>query len=287
MIAQSIAEGKSAEGKRGTDEAMEAVRAARTLRGQNGMVGGPVTVRRPRRTGARGLKGLVVRAQALPNEGGARKPSSMKPVKAAMVDETEVNQSEFSDERIQKTKEQLIAELTKEDAPAGFSGLNGKALVLNKNDFPTMAEVAASIPAHCKVLDTKKSMAYFYMSTGIVLAMGLAANAFVPVKAAFLPFWLAYAAVCGTAAFGFWLMGHECGHFAFSNNLALQDAVGFFSHTMCLTPYFSWQRSHAVHHSKVSRATRGGHLLRDLKNGGLTILFARSSGGLSSPRANR
>ena len=266
---------------------MEAVRAARTLRGQNGMVGGPVTVRRPRRTGARGLKCVVVRAQALPNEGGARKPSSMKPVKAAMVDETEVNQSEFSDERIQKTKEQLIAELTKEDAPAGFSGLNGKALVLNKNDFPTMAEVAASIPAHCKVLDTKKSMAYFYMSTGIVLAMGLAANAFVPVKAAFLPFWLAYAAVCGTAAFGFWLMGHECGHFAFSNNLALQDAVGFFSHTMCLTPYFSWQRSHAVHHSKVSRATRGGHLLRDLKNGGLTILFARSSGGLSSPRANR
>ena len=276
---------------------MEAMRAARTLRGQNGIVGGSVTVRRPsravrsaRRSGARGLKCLVVRAQALPNEGGARKPSSMKPVKAAMVDETEVNQSEFSDERIQKTKEQLMAELTKEDAPAGFSGLNGKALVLNKNDFPTMAEVAAAIPAHCKVLDTKKSMAYFFMSTGIVLAMGLAANAFVPVKAAFLPFWLAYAAVCGTAAFGFWLMGHECGHFAFSNNLALQDAVGFFSHTMCLTPYFSWQRSHAVHHSKVSRATReraGGHLLRDLKNGGLTLLFARSSGGLSSPRANR
>merc|ERR1711937_985961 len=75
-----------------------------------------------------------------------------------------------------------------------------------------------------------------------------AANAFVPVKAALLPFWLAYAAVCGTAAFGFWLMGHECGHFAFSNNLALQDAVGYFSHTCCLTPYFSWQRSHEVNH---------------------------------------
>jgi len=255
---------------------MEAMRAARTLRGQNGIVGGSVTVRRPsravrstRRSGARGLKSsLVVRAQALPNEGGARKPSSMKPVKAAMVDETEVNQSEFSDERIQKTKEQLMAELTKEDAPAGFSGLNGKALVLNKNDFPTMAEVAAAIPAHCKVLDTKKSMAYFFMSTGIVLAMGLAANAFVPVKAAFLPFWLAYAAVCGTAAFGFWLMGHECGHFAFSNNLALQDAVGFFSHTMCLTPYFSWQRSHAVHHSKVNHMYEGeSHVPKETGDG--------------------
>ena len=96
---------------------MEAMRAARALRGQNGIVGGSVTVRRPsravrstRRSGARGLKSsLVVRAQALPNEGGARKPGSMKPVKAAMVDETEVNQSEFSDERIQKTKEQLMA----------------------------------------------------------------------------------------------------------------------------------------------------------------------------------
>ena len=51
---------------------------------------------------------------------------------------------------------------------------------------------------------------------------------------------------------------------AFSNNLALQDAVGFLPHHVP-HPYFSWQRSHAVHHSKVSRATReraGGHLLR-------------------------
>merc|ERR1712087_743822 len=106
------------------------------------------------------------------------------------------------------------------------------------------------------------------MSTGIVAIMGLAANAFVPVKAAFLPFWLAYAAVCGTAAFGFWLMGHECGHFAFSNNLALQDAVGFFSHTMCLTPYFSWQRSHAVHHSKVNHMYEGeSHVPKETGDG--------------------
>ena len=127
-IDRTRAEGKT---RRGTHEAMEAMRAARTLRGQNGIVGGSVTVRRPsravrstRRSGARGLKSsLVVRAQALPNEGGARKPSSMKPVKAAMVDETEVNQSEFSDERIQKTKAQLeeILEHLKIKPPPGAS----------------------------------------------------------------------------------------------------------------------------------------------------------------------
>jgi len=111
-------------------------------------------------------------------------------------------------------------------------------------------------------------MAYFFMSTGICAIMGLMANAFIPVKLAFLPVWLAYAAVCGTAGFGFWLIGHECGHFAFSKNLLLQDAVGFFSHTMCLTPYFSWQRSHAVHHSKVNHMYEGeSHVPKETGDG--------------------
>merc|ERR1712032_1269536 len=117
-------------------------------------------------------------------------------------------------------------------------------------------------------MGTKKSMAYFFMSTGICAIMGLMANAFIPVKLAFLPVWLAYAAVCGTAGFGFWLIGHECGHFAFSKNLLLQDAVGFFSHTMCLTPYFSWQRSHAVHHSKVNHMYEGeSHVPKETGDG--------------------
>jgi len=207
-------------------------------------------VRRGRRVASR----QVTRMQALPNNGASGSGSNPRKVqlpKAAMA-EPELN---FTDEEVEKTKAQLMAEL--DTPPAGFSGLMGKALVLEKKDFPTVAEINATIPEHCKVLDTKKSMAYFFMSTGICLTFGLLANAFIPKTLAFLPAWIAYAIVNGTCGFGFWLHGHEAGHFAFSNNLVLQDCVGYFAHTCCLTPYFSWQRSHAVHHSKVNHMWEG------------------------------
>lgn len=225
-----------------------------------------------RRAGACVARRTATTMQALPNPGGSAGKiggeGSKQVARKALIETQEEVGTEFTEERIRKTKEQLMSELTKEDAPAGFSGMKGRALVLEKSDFPTMAEVANAIPAHCKVLDTKKSMMYFVMSTSICLVLGLAVNAFIPVKLAMLPVWLAYAAVCGTAGFGFWLMGHECGHFAFSNNLVLQDAVGFFSHTMCLTPYFSWQRSHAVHHSRVNHMYEGeSHVPKETGDG--------------------
>ena len=142
-------------------------------------------------------------------------------------------------------------------SPAGYSGLEGKALVLEKEDFPSLREVLGVIPKHCFEKSTVLSMAYFAMSTGICLGLGLLANAFIPLELAFLPLWLAYAALNGTAAFGFWLIGHEAGHGAFSDSLWLQDAVGYFAHSLCLVPYFSWQRSHAVHHSRVNHMTEG------------------------------
>lgn len=37
----------------------------------------------------------------------------------------------------------------------------------------------------------------------------------------------------------------------------LQDTVGYVLHSLLLVPYFSWQRSHAVHHSKTNHLTEG------------------------------
>lgn len=50
-----------------------------------------------------------------------------------------------------------------------------------------------------------------------------------------LPAWIAYAVACGTAATGAWVVAHECGHGAFSNNRKLQDAVGFVLHVSVST----------------------------------------------------
>ena len=46
----------------------------------------------------------------------------------------------------------------------------------------------------------------------------------------------------------FKVLGHECGHGAFSPSPLLNDAVGFMLHSLLLTPYFSWKSSHRRHH---------------------------------------
>jgi len=72
-----------------------------------------------------------------------------------------------------------------------------------------------------------------------------------------IPLWVAYAVVLGTIATGVWVVAHECGHGAFSDNKLLQDTVGYIFHTILLVPYFSWQRSHKVHHSRTNHLEEG------------------------------
>ncbi|CAM9515488.1 unnamed protein product [Discosporangium mesarthrocarpum] len=136
-----------------------------------------------------------------------------------------------------------------------LSGLQGKAL--QPKTFPTKREVINMIPKHCFEKDTWRSMKYAFMSTGLTLAIGGLAASFLPLKLAFLPAWIAYAAVCGTVATGSWVVAHECGHGAFSDNRLLQDTVGYVLHSLLLVPYFSWQRSHAIHHANTNHMTDG------------------------------
>jgi len=138
------------------------------------------------------------------------------------------------------------------------SGMNRKALAFpHKEDFPSRSAVLGSIPEDCFKKDTAKSLTYAAISTAMTVGCGLLAAAFIPLQAAWWPAWLAYAAVNGTIATGCWVIAHECGHNAFSDNRFIQDAVGYALHSVLLVPYFSWQRSHAVHHSRTNHLTEG------------------------------
>ena len=44
------------------------------------------------------------------------------------------------------------------------------------------------------------------------------------------------------------VIGHECGHSAFSPSPYLNDTLGFILHSLLLTPYFSWKSTHRRHH---------------------------------------
>lgn len=77
-------------------------------------------------------------------------------------------------------------------------------------------------------------------SVSFTLLFGFLFWKFVPFTWAYLPVWLAYAVVEGTIATGIWVLGHECGHKAFSDNDLLNDLLGYILHTPLLVPYFSW-----------------------------------------------
>ena len=138
-----------------------------------------------------------------------------------------------------------------------FSGLQGRALNAKGKEFPSMAQVLAKIPKEYFEKDTAKSLMYAGISTAITLAVGVAAWATLPFTVYYLPAWIAYAYVAGTAATGCWVAAHECGHGAFSDNRTIQDTVGYILHSLLLVPYFSWQRSHAVHHSRTNHVSEG------------------------------
>lgn len=222
---------------------------------------------------------------------------------------------------------------------------DGKAMRFPpKDEFPTRAEVLASIPEDCFKKDTVKSLLYAAISTAMTLGCGVLAYMYIPLQLAFWPAWFAYAAVTGTIATGCWVgantlahffllffknerciastdatavshtsprspqshaesvirqimservsqtraraserpsrwvIAHECGHNAFSDNRAIQDAVGYILHSFLLVPYFSWQRSHAVHHSRTNHLTEGETHVPYVKARGGVSIDPRDSG---------
>lgn len=138
--------------------------------------------------------------------------------------------------------------------------MKGKALSLKAEDFPKSGEVRSVIPEDCFVPETAKSLGYLGVSlagTALCTAVGISMNDVIGHGIWTVPIWTAYAAVTGTVAMGLWVLAHECGHGAFSPNKKLQDAIGFILHSILLVPYFSWQRSHAVHHQYTNHMELG------------------------------
>jgi len=139
-----------------------------------------------------------------------------------------------------------------------YSTLNGKAL--RNNVIPTLAEAKAVIPKECFVKNTALSLSYalldlvatascFFLGYKYILPIGF--------SAASLLAWIPYSIVTGTVAISMWVTAHECGHGAFSTNKKLQDFVGYVFHTFLLVPYFSWQRSHNIHHANTNHVVDG------------------------------
>jgi len=142
-----------------------------------------------------------------------------------------------------------------------LSGLNGQALKWKDSDFPKAKDLKSVIPKDCFQSDTKTSLKYLSVSvigTTLCTLLGVRLlSVLPPTKIVYAPFWALYSAVTGTVAMGLWVLAHECGHNAFSKNRRIQNTVGYCLHSMLLVPYYSWQRSHAVHHQYTNHMELG------------------------------
>ena len=153
----------------------------------------------------------------------------------------------------------VVPSICELEDPLPFVAMDGDANCdpIAKKQYPTKAEVLAAIPAECFERDLLKSSLYLFISLAITICVGILAYAFIPLTWSWLPVWICYAIVAGTAGTGCWVVAHECGHRAFAKQNWLQDVIGYCLHSILLVPYFSWQRSHSLHHARTNHLDIG------------------------------
>lgn len=121
----------------------------------------------------------------------------------------------------------------------------------------TIEDIKKAIPAYLFKKDESRFLISVGFSVSLTLITGFLAYKFIPLNIYMLPLWILYAFVNGTIATGVWVLGHECGHGSFSESQIANDILGYILHTPLLVPYFSWQHSHHVHHSRTNHVDEG------------------------------
>ncbi|KAJ7429675.1 fatty acid desaturase-domain-containing protein [Mycena galericulata] len=134
-----------------------------------------------------------------------------------------------------------------------------------------MKDIRAAIPPECFVRDTSRALQYLARDLALAFSAGFFATAIDRFFGNLNKQYLLLPAFCNTLRWGawclywwfqgliftgIWVLGHECGHGAFSPHKAVNDALGFVIHSALFTPYFSWKISHHRHHIYHASMTR-------------------------------
>lgn len=136
---------------------------------------------------------------------------------------------------------------------------------VHQEPIPSVGEIKAVIPTHCFKRSYFWSTYYVFRDTawaaGCVYIASQCLSTTVPSNPMDLIQWLVgwnvYIFSMGTILFGHWILGHECGHGAFSESESYNDFWGFILHQAVLVPYYAWKYSHAKHHRRVNHLVDG------------------------------
>ncbi len=139
--------------------------------------------------------------------------------------------------------------------------LNGAAAVAGASATSTAAQSTADVHwrevvAPYQSADVRRSITQLIVTTA-ALAACFVALAF----SLRFPFWVTALLYIPTAGFlvrSFILM-HDCTHSSFLPWRKANDAVGWFTGVLTLTPFDQWRRDHAIHHASSGDLDRRGH----------------------------
>ncbi|KAF5204234.1 Delta(12)-fatty-acid desaturase [Thalictrum thalictroides] len=117
----------------------------------------------------------------------------------------------------------------------------------------TLSQLKKAIPPHCFQRSVIRSFSYVVHDFIIAFMLYSIATTCIPLLPQCISSmaWSIYWVAQGCILTGLWVIGHECGHHAFSDDQWLDDTVGLILHSLLLVPYFSWKYSHRRHHSNI------------------------------------
>ncbi|GAA5916350.1 uncharacterized protein JCM6883_002640 [Sporobolomyces salmoneus] len=124
----------------------------------------------------------------------------------------------------------------------------------------TINQLLSVIPTHCFERSTLTSLRYvgqdvalmvslWYLASLIDTSFGIDGGVMGNITK--WSAWSGYWVVQSFVMTGLWVIGHECGHRAFSPSKRINDLVGLIIHSFLLVPYHSWRISHAKHHAST------------------------------------
>jgi len=119
-------------------------------------------------------------------------------------------------------------------------------------DLPfTWQDLRDAIPKRCFVASTGRSLVHLALDVALLGAL-YALSAWVSSPAWYAP--IAFAQ--GTLFWAIFLVGHDCGHGAFSRRRGWNEGIGHLVHTPLLVPYHAWRLSHRAHHRHTGDVER-------------------------------
>ncbi|KAF8902935.1 hypothetical protein CPB84DRAFT_1846064 [Gymnopilus junonius] len=133
-----------------------------------------------------------------------------------------------------------------------------------------LKDISSRIPSRLHEPNTLWGLSYFVRDIACVVVFWtlgtqvdpffkyLRTSGFLHPVAARFGIWVSWWFI-GLAMMALWVLGHECGHRAFSSSRWICDIVGYFSHSFTGMPYFSWKITHHVHHSFHGSFERDAH----------------------------